>query len=385
MFTAEKRPLLQIGLVSTAIEASLESSVTTGIRARLEDSLVAQFPDFHWEFETAHSPHHTEEELHDPLHLVETAFREKVARHWDAAILVTDTPIRGNTRPFTVAIPSSALEVGVVSRALFETAEDSEATAVKTAAVIVFLLGSLWGLAPSGEGAMQVPGRLDDIELESFNETQTAWLRERLSEVADARIEEKDAGSSRRNLPAFYLQSLLANPRGIASDVIGYRPWWQPFRLSRLTAAAVVSVVFLFLGAEAWEIGFHLSPGVLLGGTLLSVFISAIAIYSGQNLSEIAPAGALNEQLARTRIVLFLCLLIGMLSLGVVLFTISLAVASVLPEARIETWTGKDPDLEALSRFATFTAMLGVLAGALGGNLEENADLKARFFFDEEI
>lgn len=355
------------------------------IVAQLEKRLSAQFSGFRWAFEPVSSRHHTGEELRNPLHLVTTAFREKVARHWDVGILVTDAVIRGTTRPFTVAVPASALEVGVVSRSLFEGVDED---ATKTASVIIYLLGSLWGLAPAKDGAMhlpELPERMDDITPVDFGGNEAEWLKCRLAEIADTRLEETAAGSLRRNLPLFYLRSLRANFRGIARDVLGYRPWWQPFRLARLTAAAVIAMLFVFLGAEAWELGFHLAPGVLVAGALLSVFVSTAVIYSGQNLSEIAPVGTLTEQLARTRIVLFLCVLIGMLSLGVVLFALSFLVATFIPTAQLETWTGQVPDPGALSRFSTFTAMLGVLAGALGGYLEDNDNLKARFFFDEEL
>lgn len=82
---------------------------------------------------------------------------------------------------------------------------------------------------------------------------------------------------------------------------------------------------------------------------------------------------------------MLLCLVIGMASLGLVLFALSFALASLLPAPRIEAWTGLAPDPGRLIRFSTFTALLGVLAGALGGNLEENEELKAQFLFDEEI
>ncbi|MDF1738156.1 MAG: hypothetical protein P1U86_03265 [Verrucomicrobiales bacterium] len=382
MDSEPQAPLIQIGLVLSSGSSDTGSSVGEVLVPALEKQLAEQFPAFSWKFETVQSRHHTEDELRDPLHLIETAFREKVARHWDTAVLVTDTMLRGTTRPFAAAIPASALEVGVVSRGLFEEGADD---CDKTTAVIIYLLGSLWGLPPASPGAMHLPERICDIEPAApFTEKQREWLMTRLTEISDTRLEENSAAPGRRNLPLFYLRSLAANPRGVFSDVLGYRPWWQPFRLSRLTAAAVVSMLFVFLGAEAWEIGIHLDPKVLATGAVLSVLAATASIYSGQNLSEIAPVGALSEQLARTRLVLFFCVLIGMISLGLVLFVISLLAASVIPGHRLEVWTGVRPELAHLVRFSTFAALLGVLAGALGGNLEENQDLKARFFFDEE-
>jgi hypothetical protein len=40
--------------------------------------------------------------------------------------------------------------------------------------------------------------------------------------------------------------------------------------------------------------------------------------------------------------------------------------------------------LAALSRYAAFLAIIGVAAGALGGNLEDADTLKTELYFDEE-
>jgi len=38
-----------------------------------------------------------------------------------------------------------------------------------------------------------------------------------------------------------------------------------------------------------------------------------------------------------------------------------------------------------LVRYAAFLAIIGVVGAALGGNLEEESEIKAELFFDEEI
>lgn len=47
-------------------------------------------------------------------------------------------------------------------------------------------------------------------------------------------------------------------------------------------------------------------------------------------------------------------------------------------------WLGVAPDGSALLRHAMFVATLGILAAALGGNLEEQEVLKSSLLYDEE-
>ena len=90
------------------------------------------------------------------------------------------------------------------------------------------------------------------------------------------------------------------------------------------------------------------------------------------------------EQLERSRLVIVACLAIGMASLWTVLFLVSWLIATLLPREVVEGWLSVTLTAGHLARFAAFAATLGVAAGALGGNLEDENALKARFFFDEE-
>ena len=127
-----------------------------------------------------------------------------------------------------------------------------------------------------------------------------------------------------------------------------------------------------------------MSLPVAAGAAIASVLCSALFLYRGQNLTELTRRRVLNEQLARSHVVLLLCLVIGMTALWVLLCVASTAIALLLPWAVIERWLDADFGLAAALRFSTFTATLGTLAGALGGNLEDEDDFKAQFLFDEE-
>lgn len=93
-------------------------------------------------------------------------------------------------------------------------------------------------------------------------------LRVRLHDIGDERLEER---GRRWNRAHFVLVTLWADKRGIFSDVIGYKPWWQPFKLGRLTAAAFVTSLLSFLGAEVWELGVGMDGRLLAVGGVVSV------------------------------------------------------------------------------------------------------------------
>jgi hypothetical protein len=172
---------------------------------------------------------------------------------------------------------------------------------------------------------------------------------------------------------------------GVMRDVLGYRPWWQPFRFGRLTAAAFVTSLLAFLGAEVWELSVGASSGLLVTGAFFSILGSMWYLYRGQNLGELTGGMDVNEQVARSKLVMVFCLWIGMASLWILLFASCWCLASILPREVVEGWSGETLDVLARARFAAFVSTLGTLAGALGGNLEDEDHFKANIFFDDEI
>lgn len=370
-------PRIQLGWV--AMDTERRADAGSAVADQLRDRLAAQLPEFDWRLERVERPLGRRYAPVDPLELLERGVQEKIGHHWDFALVVTGAELVARERPFIYGVPSSALETAVVSRSRLAGEEDPER---RMLVLTQFLFGSLLGLEAREEGAMRRPraGRTDDCE--PFSPIELEQLRSRLRDVGDARLEEQ---GRRWNRWTFRWRTLSADPRGILRDIVGYRPWRQPFRLGKLTAAAFVSMLLLFLGAEAWELGEASGPAQLASGALLSVGITAWFLYRGQNLSDLTRGVGLSEQVVRSRIVLWWCLLLGVASLWLFLFLSSFALASVLPRGEIESWLGSELDAAARLRFAAFLSSLGTLAGGLGGNLEDENHFKARFFFDEEV
>jgi hypothetical protein len=159
--------------------------------------------------------------------------------------------------------------------------------------------------------------------------------------------------------------------------------------MGRLTAAAAVSIVFLLLTEEAWVVGTNQSVGNLMAGGVVAVVGATLFLFWGQNLGEVARSSSWREQIIRTRMVVFLTLWIGMIALWVVLFGISLLTALYVPTNVPLGWLGLNPQsgvsFTLLVHQGAFMAILGVVIGALGGNLEDEDALKAQLFYDEEM
>ncbi|MCB0194600.1 MAG: hypothetical protein KDJ65_21800 [Anaerolineae bacterium] len=346
---------------------------------QLHQYLSVQFPQFQWDMPFIHRALFSPHGALDPLPLLEAGMHEKTSHVWDYALVVVPNELTPLERIFTIGVPSSALEVAALSSARLNY---GDRFSEQLSALATHLLGHMWGLEHAETGPMVPPEDCDTLTLDDFSESEQEIIIDRLEEVADQRLEEQQ---SRWSWLSFYWHTFWADPQSIFIDVLGYKPWRLPIRMGRLTAAALASILVLVLAAESWEIGTNLYFPTLVVATVLSIFIATILLFFGQNLNNIAREVGWREQLTRTRIVLFQTLLVGMITVWGVLFTISFITALFIPRSVTLVWSGLSTlGLPLLAQHAAFMATTGVLAAALGGNLEEEDTLKAKLFFDEE-
>ncbi|HID16193.1 MAG TPA: hypothetical protein EYP16_05270 [Candidatus Atribacteria bacterium] len=221
----------------------------------------------------------------------------------------------------------------------------------------------------------------EDLALAPFPERQREEVRRQLQEVAQVRLEDE---RERWGVFSFYLRTFAKDQREILSAIWGLRPWRMPLFLGRLTAAAAVSIVYFLLTSDVWALGAHLSWRAAIAMAILSIVAATAFIFSGQDLGRLGREYAWREQLARTRLVLLGTLALGMIALWLGLLLISLWGAWALPRAVLVEWIGLVPTPDHLLRYAVFAATVGVLGAALGGNLEEEQEIKAELFIDEE-
>lgn len=370
--------LVHIGLLLAADDrdAALHQALDDA-RARLHQALSGGFAQFQWELTIVSRRRFSPLGALDPLALLEFGVREKIAQRWDYALVIVPNELHFRDRPPTWGVPSSALEVAVVST---ETSAP-ERLGDDVAAMALHLLGHLWGLDHDDEGPMSPAPRPQDLSRATFPPTQRDAIVDRLDEVADVRIEEE---APMRHAAHFYWRTFTADPRGILTDIWGYSPWKLPFRLGRLTAGAVTFVVILLLTAETWEVGVSISATAIAVGALGAIAATTLFLFVGQNLAKMSGPGRWHEQLVRTQIVILGSLLVGMTALWVVLSVAALLASLAMPDVVLARWLGQPPDLLTLSRHSAFMAVMGLFGGALGGNLEDEGNFKAKFLFDQE-
>ncbi len=371
-------PLVQIGWLLAADERdSSFESVCTRARDLLLKHLGQMFPEFRWEMPFIDRRQFPPRGALNPLPLLEFGVEAKIDHGWDYALVVVPNGLDPSERTGADEVPSSALEVGVASTEALGT--DRDDFAAPLAARALRLLGHLWGLPSRGEGPMDC----EATDLGAFSETEWDTVQQRLTEVSDERLEERDGTTLRR---FGYARAFLADPRGIATDILGYSPWRLPFRMGRLTAAATVSIVVFILGAESWELGVNIEEWPLGIATAVAIFAATIFLFAGQNIVGLSAGGTRTrrEQFLRMRIVLFATLLLGIVSLWILLAVGAAGIVLALPADVPASWLGAALTPADIGRYAAFLATLGVLAGALGGSLEAEGKFKAMLYFDDK-
>ncbi len=374
---ATTRPPIQIGWLAATNLDDEQRALLDGLADDCLAQLSRQFPEFAWNLSRLRRPIAEPIGPLDPLTLLELGAEEKLHQHLDLVLVFVPNELIPRNRPFVTGVPSSILEVAVLSSARFM---DTQQPQRHLLGLALHLLGHLLGLAHEEEGVMRLSDEAERLEAVDFSAEARTQIRQRLARIADQRVEEQ----GRRRPLAFWWRTWLADPWGIVSEIFAYAPWRMPLYLGRFTAATAVTVIFLFLSAEAWELGAKLAPGWLLTSALLAVVLAALSVYLGQNLHQMGRVANLREQLIRTRTILFGALLSGMGALWVVLFLIALTSMSLFPKAVFAGWAGVAPEALSLSHFAALMATLGVVAGAFGGNLEDEEEIKAVLLFDEE-
>src|SRR6056297_3459819 len=269
---------IQIGWVAVGAPTANLGERVRSAAERLDEKLTGQLPDFDWTSQVVERRPPERGWRVDPLVLLELGVQEKVERGWDFALVVTDADLLPRDRAFVLGAPSSALETSAISLARSEEAQGQLVDLAQ------FLLGSMLGLEPGESGAMLPLEFEQESKKREFSQDELILLRDRLTDVGDTRLEEE---AGRRTAIGFRLRAFGADPKGILKDLLGNRPWLQPFRLGRLTGAAFVTTLLSFLGAEVWELGIGFDGAILATGSVLTLVAASWFLYSGQNLTEI--------------------------------------------------------------------------------------------------
>ncbi len=376
------RPLLTIGVTLDAAESEQVHRAARKAAKELEQSLQRDLPEFQWIFRVLSRHDLPRETPQDPLALLEFGSDIKIEYGFDFLLVLTSVPLLARFDQATSGVPSTMLETGVISMARLLDLDNPDATHKAVLGLYRHVLGHLFNLDHNDASVMRPREFWTDREPLDWSEEEKRQMVDFLQDIADPRLEE--TASAGKSQWKFYCQVLAGDGLALAREILFFRSWLMMLHLGRFTAATAVSVIFLFLSAEAWELGAAIQTDWLNGIVAVILLLATLSLYFGQNLQAIGRSDTMMEQAVRSRIILFGTLLVGMISFWINLFLISFAVIRLMPDSVIAGWAGLDGRSVPAFHFARLMATFGILASALGGNLEEEHDLKAVLIYTEE-
>ena len=219
-----------------------------------------------------------------------------------------------------------------------------------------------------------------------LNDGAAGLLIEELDAVADLRLEEQRGRP--RDYLTFFMRAMWINRRDIAGSVLRTRPWALPFRLSRLSTAAVSAMVILVMTAEVWDLGTRQPPAFVAALSATVLFGATGYLLHRQQLLQRRRTGRPSEQRVITQVSIALSVLLGMTTTYLVLFAGVLAIAlTFFDTALIEGWAASVDDPSSFRShlvLAGFIGSVGLVIGALGGSFEEQTYFRHVAFVDEE-
>ncbi|ABA59333.1 conserved hypothetical protein [Nitrosococcus oceani ATCC 19707] len=381
-------------LIINELESVEEISISQG-RAQMLQYLQQHFPQFEWRMpviKRTEQPHGT---LEAPTDLLQKGEHEREIRRWDYAFVVTRADLKSYYKPYALAIPSRAINVAVLStaRLAFHLDDDKNNTvmAQQIFALGMHLLGDLNDLPHRDDpkGFMYPPRIIRDLDgMTSYSQKEQEQLAEAFAEVGDIRLEEQfQTGKTRPWL--FYLKVLGRSRGDIASAVIQAKPWEFPFRLSRLTAAAISTLLVLIITAEVWELGMSQPPLLVTGLSLLALTGTSLFILKRQQLLLHRGKRPLTEQTVITNLAITTVVVLGMTTTYLMLFLLVLLLGKVFYNpVLLQGWAASLESHIYLRHYLVlsgFIASLGIMIGSLGASFEGQRYFRHVTYVDEEI
>ncbi len=400
------KPPIEVGWILDARLEELDRDAVVAASRAVADALAADFPRFAWslpvlEQELIQAP------VEEPVTLLEAAARELSIHHWDFAIVATASDLRSHFLPTAVAVPSRPLGVAVLStfridpRARRKDASEEERSDALRRRLFrcgMYLVGRLGGLPRTSDPASHMTPDDASVKPElvpsaarvprGFDAAQRAKLEAELERVADRRIEE-EPGSERAGALRFHARAAWRNRREILAQLADNRSWEFPFRMGRLTTAALSALAILSATSESWELAAHLGTPATVLAPLVAIVATSAYVLLRQRLLALHVAPRLTEQIVVARVSTILFVLMGVAFTFCVLVAIALTLTGLLFSTEVlARWAarpGEELGWGERASLAAFASSLAVLVGSLGASFEGESYVRHVAFVDEEI
>jgi predicted Zn-dependent protease len=391
--------LIEIGWIVAGRLDDPDRQAFTRARHHLLTYVQQTFAEFTWRMPMVHREELVRTNREEPVVLLDYGVVERDAKHWDFAFIVTNADLISHYKPYALGAPSRAVSVAVMSTARLDqqttptaTASEERITTManRIVALALHLSGHLNGL-PHHEDPHRYMYDLqttDDLDrMASFSPAHEERLRAILREVADVCLEEEPT-SVRAHPFWFYAHAAWTGRDDIISAIVQAKPWSFPFRLTRLTTAAVSALLLLLVTAEVWELGMSQSAAQVIGLSIGALLLTCIYTLLRQRLLVRRQAGSLSEQTVITNIAITSVVGLGMLTTYGWLFSSVLGLSLLIFRRPVVAgWVvALDGEIRACHYvvLAAFVASLGILIGALGASFEQQHYFRHITYVDEE-
>ena len=385
-------------LITHRLHPTIQRAVDQG-RALLLDHLQQHFSEFHWRMPVVQRFESLRSDYDEPVLLLDEGVHERDIQHWDYALVVTQANLRSYYKPYALAVPSRAVAVAVMTTArllpqhgetLRSEDEDVALLARRIRALGLHLFGDLNGVlhASEPESFMFAPGASEDLDrMTAYGSTEQEQLHHELADVADLRLEEQPE-VMRSGVLRFYAKATWISAGDIVSAIVQAKPWEFPFRLSRLTTAAVSALLVLLITAEAWDLGMSQPPWFVVHFSLAALTATSLFILKRQRLLLRRGVRRLTEQTVVTNVTISVVVFLGMATTYAILFLLTLGLSQLLFSRKlVAAWAvllNGHIEVSHYLVFAAFVASLGIVIGALGASFELPAYFRHIAYADEE-
>ncbi len=391
-------PAIVVGWVLTGLFDEVDRAAIRLARSDVLRRLEEAFPAFEWRMPVVRRAELGQARRVEPVELLDAGVIERDANEWDFVFVVTAADLQSYFRPYALGAPAQSIDCAVLSTARLDPEmtegdlprdERIALLAHRIGALALHLFGHL-NDAPHSEHPedfMYEFRTVTDLDgMTRFSDETRKVLAEALAEAADLRIEEE------RGVPRgafrFYLQTLTERREEIFSAVVQVRPWRFPFQFSKLTTAAVSTLIALMISAEAWDLGMSQPAAHVAALSVLALFGTSWYLIHKQNLILHRHARRLTEQHAVTALSVVFAIVLGMLTTYVLLFLTTVALGQTLFTSDvIAEWATSlhgEVGMAHYLSFAAFVAALGISIGALGASFEEQGYFRHVAYVDEE-
>jgi len=407
-----ERAKIEVGWVPVGPFDEADRRATKQAHRRMSAYLREHFSEFDWQFPTA-PPRALDAAADDdggraePVALIDHGVAERDARRWDFALVVTPADLHSYFKPYALGVPSQAMQVATLSTARLgpeppsslsdeppdgDDPDRPDVLGRRLGVLAMHLFGHLGDLDHSGDAAdfMFAPRAVADLDgMRGYDYEAQERLRTELRDVADVRLEE--TGRYRHQRALFYLRATWQQRSDILGAVAETQPWAFPLRFSRLTTAAVSTMIVLLTAAEGWELSMSQPPGRVVLLTIGALGGTSAYLLKRQHLLARRRAPRLSEQRVKAVLSVTATVGVGMATTYALLFVVTLALSLFFfSDALVTGWVASVTEGGAALGWghyfslAGFVAALGLAIGALGASFEEEGYFRHVAFADEE-